>query len=83
MRIADQQTCLAAPAIADHDELLAVLGRRRDVGSRAACGVDCAVAPPRRPPVTVAACEERLAAVLALEVVESRIDRRHGHDEDQ
>ena len=83
MRIADQQTCLSAPAVADHDELLAVLGRRRDVGSRAAGCVDCAVAPSRRPSVTVAACEEGFAAVLALEIVESRIDRRDGHDEDQ
>ena len=38
LAVADQETRLATSTIADHDEFLAVLGRRRDVCARAARG---------------------------------------------
>lgn len=74
LRVADQQTCLPASSIADNDELLAVLGWRRDVGPRSASRVHSAVTTSRRPSIAVAACEEGLAAVFAPEVVDVRID---------
>ena len=79
MRVADQQACLSATSIADDDELLAILGRRRDVGSRSACRIHSAVATSRRPSIAVAACEKGLAAVLAPEVVDVRVDGVDGH----
>lgn len=78
LRVADQQTGLAAAAIADDDELLAVLWRGRDVGSGARGGVDGVVAAARASPVAVVAGDEGLGAVLAMQMVVI-LDGLHRH----
>lgn len=78
LRVADQQTRLSAAAIADDDELLAVLWRGRDVGSGARGGVDGVVAAASAPPVAVVAGDEGLGAVLAMQMVVV-LDGLHRH----
>lgn len=73
LAVADQKARLSASTVSDHDELLAVLRRRRDVCARAARGsrVHCAVGSPGAPSVVaVGTCVVGAGvAVLAMDIV--------------